>query len=315
MAVGVRSLVKSVVKSIPDHALGTTVIGTENRCSKGFHDQNYAGERQMPGKPKLERTLIKLSGADVAPETVRASDLAEFLIQLEKAILATVMNGKDFTLDAPQQDLKVSLVSIEPGSESLAFALTSDVMSGVSLLSRAYYERNYSTIPLEAQQSLHEISKQAASQSWEVEFVENEQFNIPRAIISDDNPVPAPKVIVAQGDTTIYGRLIRVGGVSPRAMLEMPDGRYLYIELAENMAVTLASKERLYKDVGIEGTATWRVDTWELIRFKANRITKYQPSKHNIVTTFEDLAEAAGDRWIGIDVEQLIAEMRGRAKS
>jgi hypothetical protein len=269
----------------------------------------------MPGKPKLERTLIKLSGADVAPETVRASDLAEFLIQLEKAILATVMNGKDFTLDAPQQDLKVSLVSIEPGSESLAFALTSDVMSGVSLLSRAYYERNYSTIPLEAQQSLHEISKQAASQSWEVEFVENEQFNIPRAIISDDNPVPAPKVIVAQGDTTIYGRLIRVGGVSPRAMLEMPDGRYLYIELAENMAVTLASKERLYKDVGIEGTATWRVDTWELIRFKANRITKYQPSKHNIVTTFEDLAEAAGDRWIGIDVEQLIAEMRGRAKS
>ena len=30
--------------------------------------------------------------------------------------------------------------------------------------------------------------------------------------------------------------------------------------------------------------------------------------------TFEALAEAAGDRWEGVDVEQFVAELRGRAK-
>lgn len=98
-------------------------------------------------------------------------------------------------------------------------------------------------------------------------------------------------------------------------MLLTTDEKYLYIELSESMAVELASRERLYKDVGIEGTAKWKVDTWEILDFKAKRITAYQPHKTNLVKTFEVLAEAAGDRWKGVDIERFVAELRGRAES
>jgi hypothetical protein len=269
----------------------------------------------MPAKPDSKRILIKISGDEVSPETVRASDLAEFLINFEKAVLTTAMASKDFIPESSDAQLIFSLVSIESGSESLIFALTSEFTYGVSLISRAHLSQDYSTIPFEAHQSLHEISKQANSRSWAVEFVEDKKLSIPLSVISADTPFPAPKTVTVQGDTTVYGRLIRVGGVKPKAMLELPDKKYLFIDLSERMAVVLASKERLYKDVGIEGIATWRVDTWELIRFKAKRVTQYQPHKNDIVKSFEALSETVGDRWDNIDVEQLIAEMRGRTKS
>lgn len=122
---------------------------------------------------------------------------------------------------------------------------------------------------------------------------------------------PTNELVTAQGDTTIYGRLIRVGGVGPRATLLTPDGKHLHVELSESMAVALASSGRLHEDVGIEGGATWRVDTWEILEFRAQRITAYRPDKTNLVETFEALAKAAGDRWEGVDAERFVAGLRG----
>jgi hypothetical protein len=125
---------------------------------------------------------------------------------------------------------------------------------------------------------------------------------------------PTRHLLTAQGDTTVYGRLIRIGGTGPRATLQMPDGKSLHVELSESMAVELASRGRLQEDVGIEGRATWRVDTWEILEFRARHITAYQPDKTNHVETFEALAEAAGDRWEGVDVERFDAGLRGDAR-
>jgi hypothetical protein len=261
-----------------------------------------------------KQLLIKLSGEGVSPERVRASDLADFLVQFEKAIVETALANAEITPERIE-DLIVSLVAIESGSEALTFALTGEVFPGASLISRAIAEHDFSDLPVKAHQALHEISNQAARKDWTVVFVPDSTYEIREAVISEADPVPPPKIITALGDTTIYGRLIRVGGVRPRAMILLPDDSYLYIDLSESMAVELASKERLYRDVGIEGAAKWRVDTWEILEFKARRITAYQPQKTNLVETFEALAEAAGDRWEGVDVEQFVAELRGRTES
>jgi hypothetical protein len=267
----------------------------------------------MADIPTKARLLIKLSGAGVSPEAVRASDLADFLVHFEKAILETALSRGEIKPEAIE-DATVSLVAIESGSEALTFALTGEVFPGASLISRAIAEHDFSDLPVKAHQALHEISNQAARKDWTVEFVADSSRQIREAVISAEAPVPPPKIVTALGDTTIYGRLIRVGGVRPRAMVMMADESYLFVDLTESMAVELASKERLYKDVGLEGTAKWRVDTWEILEFKAKRITAYQPHKTNLVKTFEALAEAAGDRWEGVDVEQFVAELRGRAE-
>jgi hypothetical protein len=266
----------------------------------------------MPDAATKEQLLVRLSGAGVSPERVRASDLADFLVHFERAILETALSREGVTAETLAREAMISLVSIKSGSEALMFAVAGEVLPAAALISRAVAEHDFSEIPVKAHQALHEISNQAASKDWTVEFVADPGHRIRAAVISDEEPVPPPRVVVAHGDTTIYGRLIRVGGVRPRAMLMMPDEKYLYIELTESMAVELASKERLYKDVGLEGTAKWRVDTWELLEFKAKRITAYQPGKTNLVETFEKLAQVAGDRWEGVDVEQFVAELRGR---
>ena len=227
--------------------------------------------------------------------------------------METALSRKEITPETIEE-ATVSLIAIESGSESLTFALTGEVFPGASQISRAVAEGDFSDIPIKAHQALHDISNQAAKKDWTVVFIADPSREIREAVISEADPVPPPKIVTAQGDTTIYGRLIRVGGVRPRAMLFTRDEHYHYIELTESMAVELASKERLYQDVGIEGTAKWRVNTWEILEFKAKRITAYQPHKTNLVKTFEALAEAAGNRWEGVDVEQFVAELRGRAK-
>jgi hypothetical protein len=268
----------------------------------------------MATKPKKNQILIKLTGANVSPETVRARDLAEFLVQFETAILETVAAKTKVDPEVVEREWIVSLLKIESRSESLTFALSGEVVQGASLLSVAHYSSDYSQIPFKAQEALHKISLQARENAWDVEFVEDKRLNIKRAVISTENPVPLPRITKVQGDTTIYGKLYRVGGVEPRAMMQLPDNRYLYISLNQEMAVALASKERLYKQVGIEGTATWRADTMELIEFKAKRITAYQPHNKDLVESFTELAKSAQGRWDELDVEAFIAELRGREK-
>jgi hypothetical protein len=126
-------------------------------------------------------------------------------------------------------------------------------------------------------------------------------------------PGTPPKITTVQGDTTVYGLLHRVEGDGSRALLMTREGDHLSVELPEPLAVELGSPGRLRTEIGIEGTATWRVDTWEIVEFQARRITAYEPHKTNLVRTFEALAEAAGDRWEGVDVERFVAKLRGRA--
>ena len=268
----------------------------------------------MPKTPKKDRLLIKLSGEGVSPETVPASELAQFLVEFEKAILETALAKKDLSAPEAVQELIVSLVAIESGSESLTFALTGDIMQGASLLSEAHLQHDYSAIPVKAQDALHSISAQAIKNLWSVEFVGDRTHHIRSVVISVDNPVPPPKIVRVQGDTTIYGRLTRVGGVLPRAMIRMPDDTLMFIQLSKDMAVMLASEERLYEEVGIEGTATWQFDTMEMLEFKAKRITTYQPHKQKLSESFKELAEAANDRWNEIDVERFIEELRGKGR-
>ncbi len=233
----------------------------------------------MPKDRRSDPLLITLAGDDVSPETVPASELAEFLVQFETAVIQTVLAKNEVSIEQADQELFVSLVEITGGSEALTFALSGDTMLGASLISNALFLNDYSSLPLKAHEALHNISAQATRNQWSVEFVGDKKRDIKNAVISVDNPVPRPKVVKVQGDTTIYGRLTRVGGVRPRAMLKMTNNQYIYIELSKSMAVELASEERLYEEVGLEGTATWRVDTMEMLDFKARRITNYRASQ------------------------------------
>src|SRR5262249_1420463 len=124
---------------------------------------------------------------------------------------------------------------------------------------------------------------------------------------------PQPSVRTIKGQTTIWGRLIRIGGKQKSvAKLELPDGSDLYVRVPKNLAIELGS--RLYEDVSLEGEATWEADKGAIIAFSASRVTSYSPHRRSIVQTFKDLAEASEGRWNDIDPEEFVDHLRGRGK-
>jgi hypothetical protein len=254
-----------------------------------------------------QRMRIRIAGSGVSPETVKASDLAEFITEIEKAIQEAAIGH-----DLPSAEALVSLVEITEGSDELTLAIADPVLSGPKSISKAIAEKQFANLPQYAWEALSKISKKAKERKWTIEFLPSPIMAVEHAIISPENGVPDPAPPpIARGTTTVYGRLLRVGGVKPKAELRIRDGvEALYLDIDESMAKQLAP--RLYEEVGMEGEATWNTITWRIVAFKATRILDFQPSA--LTEAFRELAEASGGRWHGIKADEYISELRGNGQ-
>lgn len=266
----------------------------------------------MEYRGRKHRVVIRFAGEDVAPDSVRASDLADFLLSWEKAIRETAIAKGVLSPDVGVDQVVVSLVDIGPGSDALGLALSYEGLVGYQTINHAVRDEDYTAIPAGAHDSLHHVDRLADRRGWSIVMEAAAELGVVEATISREHPVPAPKVITATGETVIYGRLIRVGGIAPKAKLRLADDTDLTIDLTEAMAVQLGSKERLYKDVGVEGVATWKVDNWQILSFKATRVMAYQPHLMDIDRAFQELARLSGGRWDDVDLDRYVDELRGR---
>ena len=174
------------------------------------------------------------------------------------------------------------------------------------LISQAISTNDYSNVPTEARKALCKVSDQTVKKKWSVEFLEDTSLQIEPAIISKEHKVPLDNNKL-MGATTIFGRCFRVGGeTKPKAGIRLFNGGTLYIDVSEQMARELARS--LYEEVGIEGTATWQTDNWEIEDFKAIRITDYHSTDPK--TAFEKLAEVSKGCWDGVDAEEFVRSLR-----
>lgn len=121
-------------------------------------------------------------------------------------------------------------------------------------------------------------------------------------------PGPRP-VHYPVGDTTLYGHLIRVGGSPPVATLVLHDGSSLDCPVTVKLARKLGPL--LYREVGLEGEATWRTGDWEIVAFRPKRLTEYRPHEQSLTETFRKLAEVSGGRWDHVDADEYMRELRG----
>lgn len=250
---------------------------------------------------------ITISGPGLLPETTRASELADFLRNIEKSVLETT---KAQGVEISDEDI-VSLTKIEASSNKLTFAVASLLLPGVACVSQAIETKKYETLPRQAHEALHEVSTQAVSQKWEVKFDKNKSLNIRGGSISEENQIPpAPPPPYIEGTTSIYGRCIRVGGKIPKAMIELYQGRSLPINLSEDMAKQLA--KRLYEDVCIEGKAKWNTEDWMIDEFEAVRICEFRAT--DPVKAFENLAVAAKGKWDGVDAIEYVKALRSEGE-
>ena len=247
------------------------------------------------------------------PDEVPATDLCEFVTEFVRAVAGASGDVAAESADAERTEDTlavpcVSLVEISEGSDRLTFATTHEYAPAVARIASSIRRGRYTSLPRAVHESLHRMSQVTHRRGWGIRFPANKKLGIVTATVKKGTAIPPPKAFPAMtGSTTLLGRLMRVGGVSPKAELRLPNRPdLLYVDVTEEMAMALAG--RLYQDVALEGTATWDPDTWKLRSFKVVRLLDF--AAVSPAAAFRELAAAVGDAWDGVDALEFVRSNR-----
>jgi hypothetical protein len=110
-----------------------------------------------------------------------------------------------------------------------------------------------------------------------------------------------------RGETVLFGRVERVGGVEPKVRLRISDHESVSCHISEELAKRVGN--RLYNEVGLRGQATWDAVDFELLYFHAEELLSYQAGP--ITAAFDALAGAVGGAFDSVDdVEEFVGALR-----
>ena len=256
----------------------------------------------MKTKPRRQFD-VELHGPNVSPETVDVRDLCALISQFETALRAALPLADAVT----QSEALLSLVAVSPGSDRLTFLPSPAGFTALVIIGTALAAADFSELPLPAHEACAAVSKAVVARDWTLRITGAKIGQKQPIEISKHRPVPKPPApIIAEGNTTLYGILIRVGGDTPRATLKPAAANAITVDLTHDQAKDLG--RRLYDEIGLHGDARWNRDTHELDSFTVRRVLTYE--KTDILTAFQELAEAAEGRWDGIDAAKFVKNLR-----
>jgi hypothetical protein len=162
-------------------------------------------------------------------------------------------------------------------------------------------------LPYSAHDPLKEFTAFIKRRNCEAHFSSINGQTTTKLIITPDIELNFPGFIT--GETTIYGRILRVGGKEPKVMFEPFSGMTIYCNVSEDLAKKLG--EYLYTEIALKGIAKWNPHTLDLCNFK---ITGYHEFKSgNIQNAFSELSKLIGKYFSDVDdVDGYVADLRGR---
>lgn len=254
--------------------------------------------------------LVPSPGNRVAPDTVRASDIAELILHLEKAVIEMTAEGDGASSEDQANDPELSLVSVGEGSNILGMLGSDRVSMPFDQLMQSISNSDFNNIPVRCHVHLKAIFKQAVKRKWKIELRSDQIIGHREAVISERSPIPEIKARVAKGGTNIYGKLMRIGSANPSASVKLDDGANISVEMTREMVKDLEARHRLYDRVGFEGLATWALKDWKIIEFRADRIIPLSTSGTKLTDMFDALAESAGGRWDDVDAIEFVNKLR-----
>ncbi len=255
--------------------------------------------------PKKEIEIRFTGSSDVFPGRIRSKDLAEVITATEDMI-ASVVVKENPTLK--KESIVIGLSSIHSGSIRLSFVPQMEQITYPAFLkiTDSIKTNDYSRLPASSIKSLKDIILFSKKNDCDTEFRTNNGQEIIYATITPSTKIEFPKPL--RGETTILGKVLRVGGVKPRIMLELPGGEVIYCDVDMNIATQLG--KRLYKVVGLIGIATWNFHDLNLEEFEVLGITQYDKS-FSITEVMSEISLSIGKYFNDIDnVEQYVSELR-----
>lgn len=250
---------------------------------------------------------LKFTGGDIKPEKISSQELAELIKSFESSIINTIKKEhKDFN----EENLIISLVDIEESSLKLKFKpkLYELALPAFLTISTSIANNNFSSLPYKTIESLVQISSFCKSKKCSAEFKNDFSSDTPAAIIYSDQEISIPKDLFIVGETIIYGKVVRVGGVEPKVAIRIKEGETLFCNVSEDLAKQIG--KGLYTEIGIKGVAKWLKEDYSILDFKINSF--FQLERIPLTQAFQECRLLIGKYWKDVtDVKEEISIIRG----
>ena len=248
---------------------------------------------------------VSFTGEGIRPDNVKASDVADILKAIETMVEAHVLRDHP---KIEKETVVVGLVSIKSSSLDLQFSSTIPTLAIAAFqdTGQAIRDKDFSRLPSGSFGALDLVVSFTRKRQCVADFIILDGKKDVIATITPDTTVERKPLLT--GETTIYGQVVRVGGRTPRVMIEMVDGSTIFCDANIDIARTLGG--RLYQVVGLAGIAEWDSKTLAMDTFTIKAILPYEATSFK--EAMAELAEMTKSYYADItDVPKYIASIRG----
>ncbi len=131
------------------------------------------------------------------------------------------------------------------------------------------------------------------------------------ARIGPDSYASVSRRLLISGETTIVGRVERVGGATEQKCgLRIPSqSRMLFCKVASTETARKLG-QKLYEEVVAQGTASWLRTSWRIVAFNIQDV--YQPEFKSATRALDALRAAGGKAWDDVeDPQAFLDEIAG----
>jgi hypothetical protein len=220
--------------------------------------------------------VLKIQGNDLEPQSLRAREVATLITAFEDAVAAVVVRRAP---EIKRELVRVSLVAVENGSTVLTFSpnLQPLTVPAVGELANAIQRNSFFDLPTPAVEALREIVSFMKARNATATLSTGSREEIVEAVITPDLNVYVTTELT--GYTTLYGEVLRLGGLDPKVEFKPFNGRVLFCPASKEIVLRL--REHLYQPVAVHGAAVWDALTLEVTKFE---IQDFDPFGASAVT-------------------------------
>lgn len=246
---------------------------------------------------------IRLVGEDISPEKISANDFSKLIAAYEDALIAF------FEKRHPdKKDLGfVSVVGISSESAGVVFRpnYETEMIEVANDINTSINNKTISKLPFKTVENLTIIQNYINKKNCTAEL--NGYDKIASTKITPSTNLRITKSFYIKGETTIYGKVVRVGGKEPRVRVQINDDLELSVIIKEKDAKELSPY--LYEVIGIKGMAKWKKENHELVEIKPKSFILME--EKSLKEKFKGLGDLLGKYWVDIDnPDDYVASLR-----
>ena len=217
---------------------------------------------------------LRFTGGGVKPDVVPARELAELIIATEEAISSIALQRNP---GLNPDEIVVGLVQVENKSLGLSFASSApDVVgSAFNEIADSITRRSFTGLPTKSLRGLRVLAEFNTMHNCRTQFWNGDtDAREPLAEMDVGFERLLPEEHFIRGETVIYGKVERVGGVDPKVRVRISEHEVVSCRLNEELAIELGA--HLYDEVGLRGQATWDAKDHSLAYFRVDEILPFE---------------------------------------